>query len=743
MPIPEETPNASAYNSFGSTPDVSEKSLKAEDRVVNSTSQAYQVANTIIYDSREIVRKAAKITAKINGAPPRSRRELKDQAKAWQSNVSTGALATTIAKIPPRLWQPIKTARYLVANSLPEGTPNGNHKTEYFRRIVTQAIRSWKKWPFTVQTLANEVSRYGFAFPTFFDKYDWRPNVLRMDRGFVPAGAEIMDDALGFFVVKWDYKPGDLLSILKKSEDAGLSDWDRDNTVAAINNATTPDRTTFLENSRSYEDMIRQGTAWLSFTKGVRVVQTVHLFVQENDGKVSYYILLDNENGGADGVGVRGSSPSSEENSGNGLLYSKLDAFDSIHDVTIPIAFEFGNGTIHGSQGAGHILYDMSVQLELSRNESFDNLKMSNRLKLQVPDAKDVNQVKTIVQDTQIIVSGAQFAGVQAALPTNVEGYISLDQQMSRLMEEKVGAFLPSYTAQNNDKTATQAQIDAAKEQEIRDAILDNWLTQFAMVTHAMMRRLTDKESEDDTAKDVREKLLEVLDDDEIEELRDSPPNQSIIEFTGLIGDRKAAFAQSVRGNPYYDQFQVEQLIAEQAVGQEVASVILPPGEDENKVAEATRQQIIELTSLSQGAPIPVVKTDSHYVHMNTMKPWMSATLQQATQGDMSKIQGLTAALQHYDQHYNLGVEQKVIPKDAINEEKGLIAQWGKALESLQQRQQAEQKMAAIQAGQKAVADGGPEQAIRALEATNPQANNPPATNEQPSPIPGINPGSA
>lgn len=736
MPIPEESPN-SAYNSFGSSPDVSERSLKAEDRVVNSTSQAYQVANTIIYDSREVVKKAAKITAKLNGAPPRSRTEMKDKAEMWRSNVSTGALATTIAKIPPRLWSPIKTARYLVANSLPEGTINGNHKTEYFRRVVTQAIRSWRKWPLTYQSLASEVSKYGFAFPTFFDKYDWRPNIIRMDRGFVPAGAEIMDENLGFFAVKWDYKPGELLSVLKKSVDAGLSDWDKENTVNAINKATAPDRSSLAENSRAYEDMVRQGTQWLSFTKGVRIVETVHLFVQENDGKVSYYILLNNENAGSEGIG---SGLSESEESGSGLLYSKLDAFDSIHDVTVPITFEFGNGTIHGAQGAGHILYDMSVQIELSRNESFDNLKMSNRLKLQIPDAKDINQAKMSVQGLAVYVSGATFAGAQAGLPMQVDGYVTLDQFTTRLGDEKVGAYLPSYQAPGGSKTATEANISAAKEQETKDAIIDNWLTQFSFLTHAMMRRLTDKESEDDVAKETRKKLLEVLDEDEVEMLRESAPTQSILEFTDVIAQRKAAFAMSVRGNPMYDQFQVEQLIAESSVGQEVASVILPPGEDENKAAEAARQQMIELSAIGTGAPIPVVKTDSHYVHMNTMKPWMGGTLQTATGGDMSKLPGLTVALQHYQQHYTLGVEQKVIPDNAINEEKGLIANWGKVIESLQQRQQAQQKMEAIQAGQQAVATGGPEQAIRALEATN-QANNPPATNE-PTTIPGMPPGS-
>lgn len=730
MAFTEDMSSTSAYSNFGNTLDVSERTLEPGDRVISSTSQAYQVAGTIIYDSREIVRKAAKITAKINGSPPRSRRENKDQAKNWQSNVSTGALSTTIAKIPPRLWQPVKTARYLVANSLPDGTPNGNHKTEYFRRIVTQAIRSWRKWPFTVQTLANEVCKYGVGYPTFFDTEEWRPAILRMDRAFVPAGAEIMDEYLGFYTVKWDYAPGELLQLLKNSTEAGLKDWERDNVINAINSATLVDKSAQLENARSFEDMVRQGTAWLSFVKGVRKVQTLHLFAQEADGKVSHYILLADDEGGAYGMDT---TPPPPERATSGLLYSKLDKFDSMADVTIPMAFEYGNGNIQGSQGAGHILYDMSVQLELSRNESFDNLKMSNRLKLQVPDAKDVNQVKTVVQDTQVIVSGAQFAGVQAALPTNVEGYILLDQQMSRLMEEKVGAFLPAYSAATSSKTATEAEIIAAKEQEIRDAILDNWLTQFALLTHAMMRRLTAKGSSDKTAKEVRENLLEQLDDEEIELLRDSPPNLSIIEFTDIIAQRKAAFAMSVRGNPYYDQFQVEQLIAEAAVGQEVASVILPPGEDQNKIAEATRQQIIELSAIDQGAPIPVIQTDSHFVHMNTMKPWMNAKLTAASQGDYGKLPPLVSGLQHYEQHYTFGVEQKTIPKDAINEEKGLIAAWKRTVASIVQKQEADARLQAIQAGQMAVATGGPEQAVRALEATT---INPPA-NDQP-PITGV-----
>jgi len=702
MPIPDVMPSSLSQD-FGSDPEVSEKTLEPEKRAINSVQQAYSVAETMIYDARKKIAQAAKITTKINGAPPKNPRIQANQGKDWQSNVSTGALATTCSKIPPRLWMPVKTARYLTAASLPPETPNGAHKSEFYRRTITSAIRSWKKWPFFVQGLARETSLYGYSFASFFDEYEWRPTMLRMDRGFVPVGTEIMEENIAFFLVKYDYRPGDLLRIAKDSLDVGSDSWQKENVVKAVNAAAPPSRSATPENIRNFEDLVRNGTQWLSFTKGAKFVQTLHLFAQEMDGKVSHYILLADEDGNAYG-NLEGSADK------EGLLYQKLDRFDSMSDVMSSFVFEFGNGTIHGAQGAGQILYDMSVQVELTRNDAFDGLKMAGRVKIETADAKDVNQVKMQVMDDKVIVAGGKYNGVAAGLSNNTEAFIALDQKVTGLMDEKVGAFLPPAPIPGTSPTATQVNIQAQREDEVRNAILENWLTQFAQLVHAIERRLTDPENPDPVAKKVREKLLKVMSTDEVEELRSNMPDETILAFTDIMMKQKAAFAQSKTQGPnaaLYDQYQLEQLQAEAIVGQDTSSVILPPGEDQNKVAEAARQQIIEATPLGSGVPVPVTSGDNHYVHMQTLKP-VIASLFNAASSDPSKIPGAEKMLEHYTAHYDAGVKTKTLPKDQINEEKKLIRSWQVALDSVKKRAMAQSKIDEVKQAQLQLAQNGP-----------------------------------
>lgn len=682
----------------------------------------------MITDARKKIQQAAKITAKINGAPPKNPRTQANQGKDWQSNVSTGALATTCSKIPPRLWMPIKTARYLIPSSLPPETPNGTHKSEFYRRTITTAIRSWKKWPFFVQALARETAYYAYSFAAFFDNYEWRPTMLRMDRGFVPVGTEIMDENVPFFVVKYDYKPGDLLKLVKESRDAESDDWQVGNVVKAINAAAPPSRDGEPANARALEDLVRQGTQWLSYSKGSKKIQTLHLFALEMDGKVSHYILLADEDGNAYG-NLEGSQDK------EGLLFQKLDRYESMGDAMASFVFEYGDGTIHGAQGAGQVLYDMSVQVELTRNDAFDNLKMAGRIKIETADAKDINQVKMQVLDDKVILGGAKYNGVSAALTNNTEAFLALDQKVTGIMDEKVGAFLPPAPIPGTSPTATQVNIQAQREDEVRNAILENWLTQFVQLTHTMERRLTDPDSPDAIAKKVRKKLLKVMSSEEIEEMRDQAPTETILSFTDIMMKQKAAFAASKTQGPnaaLYDQYQLEQLQCEAIVGQDITASILPMGEDQNKATEAARQQILEAGQLQNGIAVPVIPSDNHYIHMQMLKPLIAKTIQEAS-ADPTKGPGAEELLKHYMAHYENGVKIKTIPKDQINEEKRLIRSWQVAIDSAKQKAVAQKKIEQVKQAQQELSTGAlhPEQAMNAFPAEMaPEAETPPVNGQ-------------
>lgn len=661
--------DANDIDDMGNSPDVKEGSLE-ESRVVTSGKQAFDICERLVEDWDKGITNAAQITAKLNGDRPYNARTLKNQGKAWKTNISTGFLATECGKIPPRFYMPVTQAKYLTAAQLPVGWPNGVEKTQYFREELTQAIRGWKKWNFFMRGLAREVGIFGIGYAAYFDKYEWRPSLIRMDKGFVPTGTEIMDEEIAFFCVKWDYKPAELLSLLRKNKEAGLKDWNENTVVKAVNDAAPIAADASNSEQRSYEELIRQSVQDFSYAKGTKLVQTYHLFAREYSGKVSHYIV------------TRDSQK---------ILFKKEDAYDQMGHVCVPLVFDYGDGTIQGSWGGGQILYDMAVQVEKIRNDSIDNLRNQNKLKIQVADAKDANGVKLTVNDTMMIVSGGQFNGAAAALPQNVDGYMSLDVQLTRLAQEKIGAYVPPIPLSPSDIKAAQVNAAMMKEQELQQALLDNWLMQVAQLINTMTLRLTDPASPDPVAQKLRSRLLENLTEEEINILVNQPTIQTITDFTPFAAQQRALFAASKANNPLYNQRALELVQAEAAGGMQFAENVLLPEGDQSLVLEAQRQQTLENAAMIQLMPVPVLPQDNDWVHAQTMEQGLIQMI------EAGNVQVAQIGLQHYAAHYAQGVAKKQWPKDQINTTKQKIAQMEKAINEMAAQQQAQQQAAGEQ----------------------------------------------
>lgn len=663
-------------NTFaGNTPEVS-SGLKVENRVISDASQAKEVCETMQNDWQKGISNSARITSKINGERPYNQKKLDNAGKGWKTNISTGFLASECKQVAPRLYMPIKTAKYLTSASLPIGWADGEMKTGFFRQEITKAIRSWPKWNFYVRGLAREVSTFGFAFNAFFDKYEWKPTLLRMDKGFVPQGTEVMDTEPAFFMAKYDYKPNELLRLLKANKEAGRDEWQEEAVVAAINNAATVAVDSTYPNARSYTELIRQATWTFAYSKGYKVISTWHLFARETTGKVSHYVIL------GDQANVAAATKAKNGGDDYRLLYESLDQFDSMEDCVSTIAYDFGDGTLHGVWGVGQILYDMSVQVERVRCDSVDNLRMTNKMKLQVPDAKNVNDVKLNVTSDTMIVSGAQFAGNTAAMPQDVQGYELLDQKLSQIAREKIGSFIPPIPLQPSDIKASQINAKVSDQQELREDMLETFLVQFAPFIRSMTRRLCDPESPDEKAIALLGRLKEVLTDEEIELLKNDYPIQTILGFTELAAQKRAQFAASVIGNPLFKQSALARVMAEGS-GDEtfIQSIVLPDGDQSDQIA-AQRAQLIENASLMLGQPTPTLQNDNDWVHMQTMKPGLMALIK-AGGSEIAQV-----ALQHYASHWSQGVNKKMIPDDQINTEKSLISSFEKAIQAIRERQQ-------------------------------------------------------
>lgn len=664
-------PNAILMNATGAPANVNVKTLESENRTITDVDQVFSIADTLINDWKRGILNSATITAKVNGQRPYNTKRMKDALMGWKTNLSTGFLATECARVQPRFYMPIKTAKYLTAASLPAGWPDGDQKTQFFRQTVTETVRGWPKFNFYIRGLAREVVLFGFAFNWWADEYDWRPTLLRMDKGFIPKGTEVMDLEPTFFCAKYDYKPNELIQLLKDQEKAGRTEWQKDAVVAAVNAATPPPVDPAYPNARSYEELTRQATWGYWYTKGYKVVRTYHLFARETTGKVSHYVV---------GYDTNAANPKSR------LLYENLDQFDSMQDVVNTMVFDYGDGTIHGCWGAGQILYDLSNQVEKIRNDSIDNMKLSNKIKAEVPDAKNVNDVKLAVTETMMVVSGAKMAGNTAAIPISIEGYERLDQRLTQLAQEKIGAYVPPIPLQPSDIKAAQVNAAMMKEQEQKEALLENWLIQFAQVMATITKRLCRPDSPDPDAQKLQEKLSKKLTSEEIGLLANQFPVQSVTDFTEYMASKRAAFAATCINNQLFRQSVVARVMAGGVGDQQFVDEICVPEGDQSDQLEAQRQQLMENAAMALGQPVPILPKDNDWVHMQTMQPGMM----QALQGGHLDIAQIS--LKHYAGHYQQGVNKKIIPDEQINATKSWIAQYEKGIGAMQQKQQLAQQ---------------------------------------------------
>lgn len=713
MPDSDAYTAASMGSGYGNSPEVDESTMTADNRVITSASQAINVTESDILDARKLIINARKITAKKQGSPPYNPAALKAQAKSYKRNISTRFLQKELARAATRFAMPVLTASTLTAAELPAGWPKGQEKTEFFRQTMTRAFRGWRKNDMFWRGLAAEVCDYGFTFASWTDPLEWRPHLVRMDRGFVPRGTEVMDDKLARFTLKWDYRPDELLKLVRKAVDSGSENWKKDAVAQAVDAATLPNLPQDMTQLRKWEELIREQSWDYNYSRSQRMVETRHLFVLEYTGKVSHYILW-----------PKGPSESQ-------VLFESLDAYDSTDSVCIPIVFGYGDGTIHGSWGAGQLLYDLAAQVEKIRCDSIDNLLNSNKARLQVANAKDAASAQLVVNDTMIIASGATFAQNIGGISGDAKGYMVLDDKMTQWAQEIVGSYLPPIQQQRNDVKEIQIQAAQQKEAEAAKDVLESWLKQVALVINEMTRRMLNPDSDDEYAQGVRKKLLgdnagwlkslwnklrsnvKILEritppppisltEEEIEILINQPTIQSVTEFTEWAVAQRAQFAASVQQNPLFNQAAVARYMAAgvpNAGSAFVDSIVVPEG-DTTSLTGAQRQQLMENASMLLGMEIPVLVTDEHQVHLETLKQPLETVIQQGL------IQQATLGLKHATGHFMAGSSTKTLPPESINTWKSWIANMQKALEAKAQ-EKAQQEQQAMQEQQMMAQSGG------------------------------------
>jgi len=637
---------------------------KPMQKSIKDVGMAKEVVKTIISAGRNRQIVNSRILAKYNSEKPYDSGQLKAEGLGWKQNFTTKPLPSMIEKVAPRFVRAVASQKYLTNSSLSDRWQNSVEKTEKFRELITKTIRARVGWTTLVEDIGFDNALFGHTIVGWLDEFTWFPKHFKQDESAVSDGTKQLPSMAQVVVLRETFMPHELYSYIKDRDSAEMVGWDVSKTITAINKASPTQIQARLGPETSmeawYQNAARELTIGASYMAGASVVTVYTLLVREVEGKVSHYRLA-----GSD----------------YDLIFEKEDRFESMEDCVAFFAFQKGNGTLHGSKGVGRDIYEMAGMIDRTRNEIVDRSILSGKTLIQ-GDIKRIHTFKMSVIGSALIIPQG-WNVLEQKFDGNVEAFLKLDAYFSMIVDQLIGSTSPPRIEGEAFRSPAAVNLYAEREEEQRDVRISRFLEQFVNMVSTMQRRLCDSETVEDDAKEMQKELLKHMTREELKELAKQPVAGTINDLTPIQRQMIVALAAEKRGNPLYNQRQLEVEDLNARMNADFSKRVLLPENDPTVQTEQQRLQQIELMILSSGQPVPVSPRDNHMIHLEVLMPIAEQLASAIMQGQAETAQ-LEPIIAHVTDHFNRATEQGV-PKGQLKAISDFVKNAGKTLAQLKQ----------------------------------------------------------
>lgn len=641
-------------------------------RSITSIEMARDVVRTVIMAGRNRSIVNSRILAKYNAERPYDSYKLEAEGLGWKQNFTTKPLPMMIEKVAPRLTSVIDGLKYFTNASLSDKWQNASEKTELFRKEITDTLRANPMWRTFLETIAFNTALFGNTIVGWLDNYCYMGKAFEQEDSFAADGTKSDPKLAQILVLKETYLPHELFLQIKDKEAAEAAGYDLPNSREAINTASpmqVRDRLNVGGTLETwYQNALRELTIGASYMAGNSVIVIYSLLAREVTGKVSHYRMA-----------------------GPGMLKIQEvhDKYDSMEDAAAFYTYQRGNGTLHGSKGVGRDIYELAGMLDRTRNEVVDRLIMSGKMVLQ-GDQKRIHTFRmNVVGAALIIPTGWQI--VEQRLDGSVDGFLKLDVYINQIVDQLVGSVsIPQVEGAGEAMRSPAAwNLLASRQEEGRDTRISRFMQQFAAMMQTFQRKLCNPEVIEDDAKAMQKRLLKAMTREEIDELAKSQVAGTVKDLTPVERQLIVALAAEKKGNPLYNQRQLEVEDVTARISADFANKVILPGNDPSEQAEQERQQDLETILLSTGHGVPVSPRDNHMIHLQTLMPDAEQMGAQMMGGQV-ELPALQAVLAHVTEHYQQAIMQGV-KKDVLTEVAQFVQKIGPHLAQLQQIEQQKQ----------------------------------------------------
>ena len=641
------------------------KTGKQVRRAIQDAGMGRDVIKTLIQANRNRNIVNSRVLAKYNAERPYEASKLENEGLGWRQNFTTKPLPAMIEKVAPRFTAAINGLKYLTNASLSNKWLGAAEKTEKFRELITKTIRARKGWRTLIEDIAFTNALFGHVVVAILDEFSWMPKAFAQDESFLADGTPSEARLAQIIALKETWLPHELFKQIEDRESAETVGWEIKSTIAQINKASPAQLRDRLNVGGTletfYQNMVRELTLGASYMAGASVVVAYSLLVVEDTGKVSHY---------------RFAGPDQLE-----VIFQKEDRFESMESCASFFAFQRGNGRMHGSKGIGRDIYELAGMQDRSRNEIVDRAILSGKTMIQ-GDVKRIHTFKMHVLGAMVVIP-QNWTVLEQKIDGNVEPFLKLDAYFQMLVDQLIGSTSPPRQEGEAFRSPAAWNLLAQREEEGKDAKIGRFLEQFTDLMGLIQKRLCDSETVEDDAKAMQKELLEIMTRKELDELANQPVAGTVRDMTPMERQLVVQTATEKKGNPLYNQRQLEVEDLTARVGADFANRVLLPENDPTEQAEQMRLQQMEAALLSLGQPVPVSPRDNHMIHLQVLMPLAEQAGGAVAQGK-ANTGLLEAMLSHITEHYNRAVQQGV-PKEKLKEVADLVKNAGKVLAKLKE----------------------------------------------------------
>lgn len=294
-----------------------------------------------------------RIQANIDGASPFSDAALKEAGQGWMPNVNWGAARGRIRDYLTPYMDFVTSHDVLPNVQVEVGDPIAREQynqvfSEGYHRMLFSSYPDWS-FLYHMQLHQKQLAIYGVG-PCFWkDPNDWRFTALKRRNILVPKESPSEVSRLRLvFIRDWMYVD-EIYKYIAGGVTAPL--WNKEAVKQAIIHAQINGSETI--NWELMEEKWKNNSFDWAYAES-KTVQVVHAFVTEftekqgSNGKVSHHIFTQNNNTSETDQAAEG-----RPDEGDGFLYSKVGAFDSITQALWVCFQDVGNGDFESVRGLG------------------------------------------------------------------------------------------------------------------------------------------------------------------------------------------------------------------------------------------------------------------------------------------------------------------------------------------------------------------------------------------------------